>query len=144
MCTIVCGIHMHRDNAPCSVSYATPPEVWQRLCSMLDLTSSCTSHVMLQVVDRVPFLSGVAGPRSYKFCVTSSGGPMKVTLVWHDPPAALSSGTQLVNDLDLTVHANSLNGHGLYGNGVKDRLNNVEQVSHCTDHLQQCPSACVT
>ena len=57
---------------------------------------------------------------------------MKVTLVWHDPPASLSSGTQLVNDLDLTVHANSLNGHGLLGNGVKDRLNNVEQVSSCT------------
>lgn len=53
---------------------------------------------------------------------------MKVTLVWHDPPAPLSAAAQLVNDLDLTVHANSLNGYGMLGNGVKDRLNNVEQV----------------
>lgn len=56
---------------------------------------------------------------------------MKVTLVWHDPPAPLSAATQLVNDLDLTVHANSLNGYGMLGNGVKDRLNNVEQVRFC-------------
>ena len=70
--------------------------------------------------------------QSYKFCVTSSGGPLKVTLAWHDPPASLAATTQLVNDLDLTVYANSLNGYGLLGNGVPDRLNNVEQVSRRT------------
>lgn len=76
--------------------------------------------------------------QSYKFCVTATGGPLKVTLVWHDPPASLSAASQLVNDLDLTVYANSLNGYGLLGNGVPDRLNNVEQVSKpiCTvQHL---------
>lgn len=80
-------------------------------------------------MDKVPFTSVAGSSRSYKWCVTSTGGPMKVTLVWHDPPAPLSAATQLVNDLDLTVHADSLNGYGMLGNGVKDRLNNVEQVA---------------
>ena len=76
-------------------------------------------------MDKVPF---TAAGQSFKFCVTASGGPLKVTLVWHDPPASLSAVTQLVNDLDLTVYANSLNGYSRLGNGVSDRLNNVEQV----------------
>ena len=65
---------------------------------------------------------------SQKYCVMGTGGPLKVTLVWHDVPAALSAATQLVNDLDLTVYANSLNGYSVLGNGVSDHLNNVEQV----------------
>lgn len=88
----------------------------------------------MQVVDRVPFTSVAGSRKSYKWCVTSTGGPMKVTLVWHDPPAPLSQATQLVNDLDLTVHADSLNGYGKLGNGFKDKLNNVEQVRSCTGH----------
>lgn len=66
---------------------------------------------------------------SQKYCVTGTGGPLKVTLVWHDRPSALTAATQLVNDLDLTVYANSLNGYSVLGNGVSDHLNNVEQVS---------------
>ena len=89
-------------------------------------------------MDKVPFTSVAGSRKSYKWCVTSTGGPLKVTLVWHDPPAPLSAATQLVNDLDLTVHANSLNGHGMLGNGVKDRLNNVEQVSSCSAGMQSC------
>lgn len=78
--------------------------------------------------------------QSYKFCVSSSGGPLKVTLVWHDaPPGSLAATTQLVNDLDLTVYANSLNGYGLLGNGVPDRLNNVEQVRRC---MPICVAVC--
>ena len=34
----------------------------------------------------------------------------------------------LVNDLDLTVNADSLNGYSLHGNGAKDYVNNAEQV----------------
>ncbi len=65
---------------------------------------------------------------SQKYCVTSTGGSLKVTLVWHDRPGDLTAATQLVNDLDLTVYANSLNGNSVLGNGVSDHLNNVEQV----------------
>lgn len=65
---------------------------------------------------------------SHKYCVTSTGGPLKVTLVWADYPPSLAASVQLVNDLDLTVYADSLNGYGLLGNGAPDHLNNVEQV----------------
>ena len=37
----------------------------------------------------------------------------------------------LVNDLDLTVNADSLNGYSLHGNGAKDYVNNAEQVPGC-------------
>ena len=63
-------------------------------------------------------------------------GPLKVTLAWTDYAASLSSATQLVNDLDLTVTGPE--GQRYLGNvfaggvseegGDADRLNNVEQV----------------
>ena len=78
------------------------------------------------MLDRVPMPARGA---SLKFCVTASGGPLKVTLVWNDKPNDLSAATQLVNDLDLIVYANSLNGYSRVGNGFPDHVNNVEQVS---------------
>ena len=38
-----------------------------------------------------------------KHCVTSTGGPLRVTLAWADRPPAHAAGPQLVNDLDLEV-----------------------------------------
>ncbi|MFV2072114.1 MAG: S8 family serine peptidase, partial [Thermoanaerobaculales bacterium] len=70
---------------------------------------------------------------SFTFNVTSNANPLIVTLVWTDPFGAVSAGTELVNDLDLTVTApdgttvyypNRLN----YTGGTADRKNNVEQV----------------
>jgi hypothetical protein len=63
-----------------------------------------------------------------KYCLLSTGGTLRATLVWADPPAASAAAVQLVNDLDLVVHADSLSGGSLYGNGAPDRINNVEQV----------------
>jgi serine protease AprX len=59
--------------------------------------------------------------------VTSSTQPLRVMLVWTDPPASLSASTQLVNDLDLVVTGP---GGTYYGNAIStgDRLNNVEGV----------------
>ena len=68
---------------------------------------------------------------SLKFCVTASGGPLKVTLVWNDKPNALSAATQLVNDLDLIVYAN----YSRIGNGFPDHINNVEQVSQLPSYV---------
>lgn len=51
-----------------------------------------------------------------------------MTLVWADYPADVSAAISLVNDLDLLVAANSLNGYAQHGNGEVDRINNVEQV----------------
>ena len=50
------------------------------------------------------------------------GTPLKVVLVWTDPP-----GVPLVNDLDLRVMDPS--GSVLFGNGQADHVNNVESVS---------------
>lgn len=65
-----------------------------------------------------------------QYCVQAAGGAIKITLVWADPPADLTASQALVNDLDLTVHADSLSGYSLRGNGAPggDHLNNVEQV----------------
>ena len=68
-----------------------------------------------------------------------SGTPLKVVLVWTDPPGAprgvSDSTAELVNDLDLRVTAPS--GATMFGNeplhpGQPDRLNNVEAVSILT------------
>lgn len=45
------------------------------------------------------------GTRSYNFHVTSSDQPLKVTLVWTDPPAALAAAPALVNNLDLIIES---------------------------------------
>jgi len=53
--------------------------------------------------------------------------PLRIMLVWTDPPASLSASAQLVNDLDLVVTGP---GGTYYGNDIPtgDRLNNVEGV----------------
>ena len=65
-----------------------------------------------------------------------AGTPLKVVLVWTDPPGVPrtvnDSTPELVNDLDLRVAAP--NGAASLGNellhpGQPDRLNNVEMVS---------------
>ncbi|DBA90044.1 TPA: Signal peptide peptidase-like 2A [Trebouxia sp. C0005] len=122
------GLTPDEDPTKNGVPLDPPPSTRQgfgrmQLGASLPLSGSSTS---MQVVDKVPM---AAKGNSQKYCVTGTGGPLKVTLVWHDVPAALSAATQLVNDLDLTVYANSLNGYSVLGNGVSDHLNNVEQVS---------------
>lgn len=86
----------------------------------------------LSFVDQVPINTG----ESHSYCVRGNGGPLSVTLVWHDYPSSPSAARNLVNDLDLTVRALGLNGIKLLGNGgssknsaVPDTDNNVEQVS---------------
>ena len=39
----------------------------------------------------------------YRVEVTSAGEPLKVTLVWTDPPGSIVSGKRLRNDIDLIV-----------------------------------------
>lgn len=60
--------------------------------------------------------------------ITSTEHPLRIHLVWTDPPASLSAAKQLVNDLDLIITAPD--GSIIYGNGIEqgDRLNNVEGV----------------
>lgn len=60
--------------------------------------------------------------------VVTSTQPLRVMLVWTDPPASLSAAAQLVNDLDLTVTGPG--GEVYFGNNATggDRINNVEGV----------------
>lgn len=66
---------------------------------------------------------------SHNYCVRATGGPIKITLVWTDYPASPSVGKALVNDLDLVVRSAGIHGREFYGNGMEDRVNNVEQVA---------------
>jgi hypothetical protein len=54
-----------------------------------------------------------AGGQAHQYCLRGLGGPLRVTLAWHDYPAALPAAKALVNDLDLTVRAAGLNGFPL-------------------------------
>jgi hypothetical protein len=69
------------------------------------------------------------------FQVTSTGGPLKVTLVWTDYPSTETAAVNLVNDLDLTVagpsgtfRGNVFSGGWSATGGSADRRNNVENV----------------
>jgi len=90
----------------------------------VDGSSSWAEGWRLQIVDSAQLSTG----SSHEYCVRAQGGPLRVTLVWTDPPASPSAGHALVNDLDLVVRSAGLNGEVLLGNGVEDRRNNVEQV----------------
>ena len=69
------------------------------------------------------------------FNVTTTGGPLKVTVVWSDYPSTDTATINLVNDLDLTVvnGATTYRGNVFAGGwsatgGTADRRNNVENV----------------
>ena len=55
-------------------------------------------------------MANLSTGQTHQYCVKALGGPLTVTLVWHDYPAAISAKKALVNDLDLTVRAAGLNG----------------------------------
>lgn len=78
----------------------------------------------LKIVD-MPLANGLAAGASMTFRVKAKPGtPLKVVLVWTDPPGTVRGATdatpQLVNDLDLRVSGVST---------TADRLNNVEVIS---------------
>ncbi|GIL57145.1 hypothetical protein Vafri_12444 [Volvox africanus] len=78
----------------------------------------------LQVVDG----ASLSVSEQHQFCVTATGGPLRITLAWYDYPGDQAAARALVNNLDLQVRAA---GRGLlldYGNGVQDNVNTVEQV----------------
>lgn len=60
--------------------------------------------------------------------VIDNSQPLRLMLVWTDPPASLSAAAQLVNDLDLMV--TGPDGTIYWGNNVAggDRTNNVEGI----------------
>jgi hypothetical protein len=73
----------------------------------------------LRVVDAPGLAQGESATMQLS---AKQGTPLKVVLVWTDPP-----GVPLVNDLDLRVEGPG--GSIFYGNGQPDHVNNVEVVS---------------
>ena len=77
--------------------------------------------------------SGDASERSYTVSDTSK--PVRVTLVWTDPPGPVFSSTNYVNNLDLqvelggeTYRGNNLSGGESQTDGNADVANNVEAI----------------
>jgi uncharacterized repeat protein (TIGR01451 family) len=96
---------------------------------------SATTPGKRQFVDNT---SGVntGATATYNYNV-KSGQPFKVTLVWSDPPASLTAGKALVNNLNLRVTApngattylgNRFSGGWSQSGGSADTVNNVENV----------------
>lgn len=79
----------------------------------------------------VEFIDETAGletreTRQYDVTVLGGSSPLRITLVWSDPPGSPLASLQLVNDLDLKVVDPS--NHTYLGNGYADHVNNVEGV----------------
>lgn len=81
--------------------------------------------------------SGLSTGGSKTYDVTLGGGPLKVTLVWSDYPAAANASVTLVNNLNLTLTApngtttylgNVFSGGWSATGGSADTRNNVENV----------------
>ncbi|GIL86597.1 hypothetical protein Vretimale_11512 [Volvox reticuliferus] len=94
------------------------------LLHSLPLAGNLSPGWRLQLVDG----ASLAVSEQHQFCVTATGGPLRITLAWYDYPGDQAAARALVNNLDLQVRAA---GRGLlldYGNGVQDNVNTVEQV----------------
>jgi hypothetical protein len=106
----------------------SPYQGWGRvnLATSLPLKGGKTVQSM-QVVDLAEL---TADGKSHVYCIEARGGPLSVTLVWHDPAAAPAAEQQLVNDLDLDLKLAAMGGLKLYSQGAEqpDRVNNVERV----------------
>jgi subtilisin family serine protease len=80
--------------------------------------------------------TGLATGATRNYDVTLSGGPLKITVVWSDYPAAAAAAVTLVNNLDLTVtsptgtvyRGNVFSGGWSASGGSADTRNNVENV----------------
>ena len=79
--------------------------------------------------------AGLATGANATFTATTTGGPLKVTIVWSDAPSTDTASINLVNDLDLTVSGpsgtfkgNVFSGGWSQTGGSADRRNNVENV----------------
>lgn len=106
---------------------------------LADALSFAGNRSKLKIAD-VTNANGLAQGQSTAIRLNvNAGTPLKVVLVWTDPPGIVrgvnDSTTELVNDLDLRV--TMPNGSSIYGNdllhpGQPDRLNNVEVVALAT------------
>lgn len=99
--------------------------------------------------DQLAYIEGTPGlatgeAATFRLRLSRTNSPLRITLVWTDPPGNPAASTKLVNDLDLVV-SNTVTGEIIYGNdfaegtgfsqiqttnnpSAADRVNNVERV----------------
>lgn len=99
---------------------------------ILDLAGTLFSvqEKQFQLVDEKDPLQA-SQRREYSYTVKAGQGPMKATLAWVDPPAAIGAGRALVNNLDLEVQAPDgtlYRGNHFLALQGPDSSNNIEQV----------------
>lgn len=112
-----------------SASLPNGTEGWGRI----NLKYMLSTGVPMKYVNETVSLSNVGESYSLTGSVGDSSRPMRISLVWTDPPAAADPA--LVNNLNLTV---TVNGNTYRGNvfaggvsaagGANDTVNNVENV----------------
>jgi subtilisin-like proprotein convertase family protein/subtilisin family serine protease len=109
----------------------------------LEETDNKSSSV--QFFDQDPDLALATGDvRSWDLNVSTNGArafPMRVTLVWTDPPGNPAAGIKLVNDLDLVV-SNTVSGDVYFGNDFAQstrftRLSTTNSTSTATNLVSQ-------
>jgi len=104
-------------------------EGWGRI----NLKGMLNTGASVTYVNETDTLAGTGASRIYSGNVVDPGRPVRVTLVWTDPPGVADPA--LVNDLDLevTLGGNTYKGNVLSGGlstigGSPDNRNNVENV----------------
>ena len=104
-------------------------EGWGRL----NMKQMFTPGFPVSYVDNTALLSSPGNSVIYNGTVLDPTKPIRVTLVWTDPPAV--SDPALVNDLDLTVTVNSSTYHGnVFSGGISttggtaNSVDNIENV----------------
>ena len=108
---------------------------WGRVALDRALAFAGGDFVLRVVDEEVWFTASDSAPYRLGITVDDSSVPLKVSLVWTDPPSTPASALNLVNDLDLEVTCgartwlgNVFRGGKSATGGQPDRLNNVEQV----------------
>lgn len=118
--------------------YPSNSEGWGRILldNALFFAGDSRSLVVKQAFNNSADALSTGNPVTYNIDVTSSGEPLRVTLVFHDAPGAAGSGDPVVNNLNLTVtdpngtvyRGNVFSGGQSTTGGSADEKNNVEQV----------------
>lgn len=118
--------------------YPSNQEGWGRLLLDNVLFFSGEARRLWWVDKRKALSQGIAqgATDSYVFTVSSTAEPLKVTMVWNDPPAAVGASFPMINNLDLEVQSpgGSIYKGNVFTSGVSstggtaDIHNNVEMV----------------
>jgi hypothetical protein len=104
-------------------------EGWGRL----NLKNVLNTGAAISYIDQNTVFNSIGEARNFTGTVSDTSRPVRVSLVWTDPPAA--SDPALVNDLDLEVivsgnkyRGNVFTGGSSTTSGMADNRNNVENV----------------